>query len=59
MDRTIFIGIVACIIVIIGGIAAFIRYKYTRPHTRDVRLIASATLVAVVILIVGAYTLPR
>ena len=59
MDRTILIGIVACIIVIIGGIAAFIRYKYTRPNTRDVRLIASATLVAVVILIVGAYTLPQ
>ena len=50
MDRTIFIGIVVCIIVIIGGIAAFIRYKYTRPNTRDVRFIASATLVAVVIL---------
>ena len=59
MDRTILIGIVVCIIVILGGIAAFIRYRYTRPNTRDVRLIVSATLVAVVMLIVGAYTLPQ
>ena len=59
MDRTIFIGIVVCIIVIVGGIAAFIRYRYTRPNTRDVRLIASATLAVVVILVVGAYALPQ
>lgn len=59
MDRTILIGIVVCIIVIIGGIAAFIRYRSTRPNTREVRLIASSTLAAVVILIVGAYTLPQ
>ena len=59
MDRTIFIGIVVCIIVIVGGIAAFIRNRYTRPNKRDVRLIASATLAVVVILVVGAYTLPQ
>jgi branched-chain amino acid transport system substrate-binding protein len=59
MDGTIFIGIVVCIIVIVGGIAAFIRYRYTRPNTRDVRLIASATLAVVVILVVGAYALPQ
>jgi branched-chain amino acid transport system substrate-binding protein len=59
MDRTILIGIVVCIIVIIGGIAAFIRYRYARPNTREVRLIASATFAAVVIVIVGAYTLPQ
>jgi branched-chain amino acid transport system substrate-binding protein len=59
MDRTIFIGIVVCILVLIGGIAAFIRYRYTRPNTRDVRFIASATIAAVVILIVAAYSLPQ
>jgi branched-chain amino acid transport system substrate-binding protein len=59
MDRTIFIGIVVCILVIIGAMAAFIRYRYTRPNTRDVRFIVSATIAAVVILIVAAYSLPQ
>ena len=59
MDRTALAGIIASIMVIVGGIAISTRYRYTRPNTRDIRLIAGATVAMVAILTVGAYTLPQ
>jgi branched-chain amino acid transport system substrate-binding protein len=59
MDRTALAGIIVCTVVIVGGIAASIRYRYTRPNTRDIWLIAGTTVVMVAIVSVGAYTLPQ
>src|SRR5262252_6053678 len=58
MDRTALAGLIALILIVFGGIAASSRYRYTRPNTRDIRLIASGTIALVVILTVGVYILP-
>jgi branched-chain amino acid transport system substrate-binding protein len=59
MDPIFLASIIAFFVVMLGGMAAFIRYRYTRPNSRDVRLIAGATVAMVAILTVGAYALPQ
>ncbi len=59
MYRVLITGITVCILAFAGGIASFIRYRYTRPDTRDIKLIVSVTIAVVAIFSIVALTLPQ
>ncbi len=58
MDPLVLVIAAALIVLVVGGVVATMRYRYTRPNTASVRMIAILTVV-LAILTVGVYALPR
>src|SRR5437764_6986431 len=58
MDPLVLVIAAALIVLVVGGVVATMRYRYTRPNTASVRMIAILTVVLAV-LTVGVYALPR
>src|SRR6202165_1877975 len=58
MDPLVLVILAALIVLVVGGSVATMRYRYTRPNTASVRMIAILTVI-LAILTVGVYALPR